>query len=127
MGTSADPTTSEEATVAGTHDDAMLMVELAKWGSMIGLADATRVVFSDEFDPATAETNDPAIQPVFFFFETVGTLVKNGLLNRELVYDWLWVSGSWARVSDAARRARAKAGVDALYENYEALAAGQGL
>jgi hypothetical protein len=115
----------EEAAMAGTHEDAMLVVELAKWGTMIGLSDATRTVFADDFDAATAETNDPAIQPLFYFFETVGTLVKNGLLDRELVYDWLWVSGSWARLSDAARRAREKAGVPALYENSEALAAGQ--
>jgi hypothetical protein len=59
------------------------------------------------------------------FFETVGTLVKNGLLNRQLVYDWLWVAGSWAKVEPIALRAREKAGVAALYENYEALAAGQ--
>lgn len=111
--------------MAGNHDDAMLMVELAKWGSMIGLSDATRTVFADDFDPAAVESSDPTIQPLFFFFETVGTLVKNGLLDRELVYDWLWVAGSWARVASIAKRAREKAGVPAIYENYEALAAGQ--
>jgi hypothetical protein len=30
--------------------------------------------------------------------ETIGTLTKNGLLDTELVLDWLWVSGVWARV-----------------------------
>ena len=36
-----------------THDDAILMVELAKWGSMIDLDDASREIFGDDFDPDT--------------------------------------------------------------------------
>ena len=56
------------------------------------------------------------------FNETVGTLVKNGLLDRELFLDWLRFAGSWDRVSAAAKRAREKAGVPNLYENFEALA-----
>jgi hypothetical protein len=92
---------------------------------MNGLADAAGKVFSDDFDPDTAELSDPAVRIVLGFNETVGTLVKNDLLNRELVYDWLWVAGTWDRVGPAALRAREAAGVDVLYENFEALAAGQ--
>jgi hypothetical protein len=62
---------------------------------------------------------------MLMFHETIGTLVKNGLLDRDLVYDWLWIAGSWERVGPAAKRAREKVGVPQLYENYEALAAGQ--
>lgn len=111
--------------MAGTHNDAVLMLELAKWGSMIGLGDASRTIHADDFDPDTVEAIDPPIQAMLLFHETVGTLVKNGLLSRELVYDWLWVAGSWDRVGPAAKRAREKAGVPALFENFEALAAGQ--
>jgi hypothetical protein len=111
--------------MAGTHQDAVLIVELAKWGAMNGLADAAGKVFSDDFDPETAELSDPAVRIVLGFNETVGTLVKNELLNRELVYDWLWVAGTWERVGPAALRARESAGVAVLYENFEALAAGQ--
>jgi hypothetical protein len=111
--------------MAGTHQDASLIVELAQWGAMNGLADAAGKVFSDDFDPDTAELSDPAVRIVLGFNETVGTLVKNDLLNRELVYDWLWVAGSWERVGPAALRARESAGVAVLYENFEALAAGQ--
>jgi hypothetical protein len=92
---------------------------------MNGLADAAGKVFSDDFDPETAELSDPAVRIVLGFNETVGTLVKNDLLNRELVYDWLWVAGTWERVGPAALRARESAGVAVLYENFEALAAGQ--
>jgi hypothetical protein len=110
-----------------THNDAVLMVELAKWGSMIGLAEATRELFADDFDPDAAEVTDISVSNMLMFGETIGTLVKNGLINRELMYDWLWVEGTWARVAPAAKRAREKAGVPQLYENYEALAAGQSL
>jgi hypothetical protein len=109
----------------GNHDDATLLVELAKWGAMIGLPEASRKIFADDFDPDGVEVSDPSVQAHLFFNETVGTLVKNGLFNRDLVYDWIWVKGSWERVGPAARRAREKAGVPQLYENFEALAAGQ--
>jgi hypothetical protein len=111
--------------MAGTREDAALIVELAKWGAMIGLADASRTIFSDDFDSESAEALDPHVQTVLVFHETVGTLVKNKLLDRELVLDWLWVSGAWARVRPAALEARAHAGVDQLWENFEALAHAQ--
>jgi hypothetical protein len=110
-----------------THDDAILLVELAKWGAMIDLDNAAREIFSDDFDPDDADVTDPTVGKILMFGETVGTLVKNGLLDRQLVYDWLWVEGSWARVGPAAKRAREKAGVSQLYENYESLAQGQTL
>jgi hypothetical protein len=113
--------------MTATHDDAMLMVELAKWGSMAGIDEAARDVMSDHFDPEKADAEDPSVSKVLMFGETIGTLVKNGLLDRELVYDWLWIEGSWAKVAPAAKRARAKAGVPQLYENYEVLADGQKL
>ena len=111
--------------MAGTHQDAELVVQLAQWGAMSGLGDATGKIFSDDFDPETAELGDPEVRLVLGYNETVATLVKNDLLNRELVYDWLWVAGVWDRVGPAALRARERAGVAVLYENFEALAAGQ--
>lgn len=110
-----------------THDDAILMIELAKWGSMVGIDEAAREVFADDFDPEAAEVTNPSVGKLLMYGETIGTLVKNGLINRELIYDWLWVEGTWGKVAPAAQRARAKAGVPQLYENYEALAAGQSL
>ena len=38
------------------------------------------------------------------FGEVVGTLVKQGVLNRDLVVDLWWVAGLWARVQPAAER-----------------------
>jgi hypothetical protein len=113
--------------MAPTRDDAMVLLELAQWGTMLGLEEANREIHSDDFDPEAAEIGEPAVSKTLMFGETVGTLVKNGLLDRGLVYDWLWVEGSWARVAPAAKKVREKAGVPQLYENYEALAAGQHL
>jgi hypothetical protein len=111
--------------MAGTNDDAVLVVELAKWGAMSDVGEALGSIFADDFDPAAATINDPPVRTVLNFFETVATLVKNDLLNRELVYDWLWVAGPWDRVGPAAMRFRESAGAPALYENFEALASGQ--
>lgn len=111
--------------MAGTHEDAVLVVELAKLGAMNGLAEAVGKIFADGFDPDAAELSDPSVRIVLGWNETVATLVKNDLLSRDLVYDWLWVAGTWDRVGPAALRAREAAGVAVLYENFEALAAGQ--
>jgi hypothetical protein len=111
--------------LAGNHNDAILVIELAKLGGMEGVPQAARAIFADDFDPDAVEANDAVVRTVLVFFETVGTLVKNGLFNRELVYDWLWVAGFWARVGPAAKRALTTTGVDYLYANAEALAAGQ--
>jgi hypothetical protein len=113
--------------VPATHEDAMLIVELSKWGTMIGIEEASRVLFADDFDPEAADQSDPAVSNMLVYCETIGTLVKQGALSRDLVYDWLWIEGYWNRVAPAANRARAKAGVAQLYENFEALAAGQRL
>ena len=111
--------------MAGTKEDAVLVVELAKLGAMNGLADAAGKIFADDFDPDAAELSDPSVRILLGWNETVATLVKNDLLSRDLVYDWLWVAGTWDRVGPAALRAREAAGVAVLYENFEALATGQ--
>ncbi len=111
--------------MSGSREDASLIVELAKWGTMIGLAEASRAIYADDFDATAANVSDPHVHAILNFNETVGTLVKNGLLDRDLVYDWLWFVGSWERVGPAALRAREEAGVTQLYENYEALASEQ--
>lgn len=111
--------------MAGTHADATLMIEIAKWGAMIDQGAAARKIFADDFDPEAADARDPEVQTTLVWYESIGTLVKNNLLDRELVYDWLWVKGAWDRVGPAALRAREAVGVPQLYANFEALAQGQ--
>jgi len=105
-----------------SHEDAKLLVQLAQWGAMIDIGEAFGAVFGEEFAPEAADANDPHVRTVLVFGETIGTLVKNGLLDRGLVLDWLWAQGLWERVGPAARQARERYGSEALYENFEALA-----
>jgi hypothetical protein len=106
----------------GTEHDARMIVELAKLGAMFDLPDAVSYILSDSFDAETADITTPEVRTVLNFHETVGTLVSNGLLNRELVLDWIWPAGTWALVGPAARRFRERAGSANIYANYEALA-----
>ena len=106
-----------------THDDAVLMVQLAQWATTLGLEDAMSHVFGSDFDPETADANeDPSVRKILNFGESIGTLTKHGLLSEQLVHDWLWIGGMWERVGPAAKRTRSTAGEPRLYENFEALA-----
>ena len=107
------------------HQDAQLVVSLSQWGTALGLNDALGEIFRDDFDPTTANADDANIRAILTYLETIGTLVKQGLLDQGLVLDWLWVAGAWERVGPAALRQREKFGVPALFENFEALAAVQ--
>jgi hypothetical protein len=107
-----------------THEDAQLMVQLAQWGTQLGLGDALPELLADDFDPDGADVGDAPVRVVLQFGESVATLTKHDLLSAELVNDWLWVGGLWSRVGPAALKAREKYGEPRLYENFEALARG---
>jgi len=115
----------EEGDMADRQDGAMI-VQLAQWGSAMGLEEAMNAMWADDFDPEAASADDILVSRLLNWGETIGTLTKNGLLDTDLVLDWLWVAGLWARVGPAARKQRDKHGVPQLYENFEALAAKQG-
>jgi hypothetical protein len=108
------------------REDGALLVQLSQWGSAMGLEEAMHAVWADDFDPEAASAEDILVSRLLNWGETIGTLTKNGLIDTDLVLDWLWMSGVWARVGPAARKQRDKHGVQALYENFEALAAKQG-
>lgn len=108
------------------RQDGALLVQLSQWGSAMGLEEAMHAIWADDFDPEAASAEDILVSRLLNWGETIGTLTKNGLIDTDLVLDWLWVSGVWARVGPAARKQRDKHGVPALYENFEALAAKQG-
>jgi hypothetical protein len=103
--------------------DATVLLQLAQWGSMMGLEEAEHVIMSPDFDADAADPRDKLVSRMLNFGETVGTLTKNGLVDRALIKDWLWVEGIWARVSPAVEKIRSEFGEPRLYENFEALAA----
>ncbi len=106
-----------------THEDAQLLIQLAQWSTSLGVHDAMPAIFSEGFDPDTAEAMDVPVRTMLTFGETIGTLVKHNLINAELVHDWLWLGGVWARVGPSAMKLRAQLGEPRLYENFEALVA----
>jgi hypothetical protein len=109
-----------------TQQDAALMLQAAQWGAQMGLGEANRNLFRDDFDPETADIRDEHVSTVLVFGETIGTLVKHDLISNELIQDWLWVEGMWGRVGPAALKAREASGESRLYENFEALAGSGG-
>ena len=106
-----------------TREDAQLMLQLAQWGTALGIEDAMPEIFSDSFDPQLAEPmQSPAVRKLLVYCESIGTLTKHGLLSVQLVHDWLWIDGLWERLGPAALKLRERHGEPRLYENFEALA-----
>ena len=104
-----------------TREDAQLMLQIAQWGTSLGVNDATVQVFSEEFDPYEADATEPNVNKILVFCETIGTLVKRELISKELVEDWLWIDGLWGRVGPAAVKYRDKQEEERLFENFEAM------
>jgi hypothetical protein len=108
-----------------TQTDAQLMIQIAQWGTSLGLQDAMPEIFGPDFDPAAEEAmTNASVRMILTFGESIATLTKHDLLSEELVKDWIWVEGLWARVGPAALRQREAMGEPRLYENFEALATG---
>jgi hypothetical protein len=112
-----------DAMASPTREDAQIMIQLAQLGTALGVQDAMPELFSDEFDPHTADALDnEAVRTILMFGETIATLTNRDLLSAELITDWLWVEGLWSRVGPAALSMRERFGEPRLYENFEALA-----
>ncbi len=110
-----------------TTEDARLLIQLASWGTALQIEEMMPSLFDESFDPDIADAMaDRPVRTLLMFGESVGTLVKHGLLSDELVHDWLWVEGIWSRVGPAAMRLRERLDEPRLYENFEALAARSG-
>ena len=117
-----------------TYQDASLMLQIAQWGAATGLPKANSFLWSDKFEsdykefvkkyPSRTDEYSYASQ-ICGWFETLGTLFKHDLFNRELLFDWLLVSGVWDRIKGFALGVREEAKEPKLYENFEAMAKAQ--
>jgi hypothetical protein len=113
-----------------TRDDADLMLQLVRaWP-----AEATDWTWGDEFDPdyekfAAKYTEGSEqfayVHAVLNWYETIGTLHKHGLLNEDLLFDWLAIDMVWGRMKSHALAWRAQMGNAHIYENFEAMAKAQ--
>ena len=113
-----------------TYDDANVMLRLME---MYPAEDAG-YIWSDEFNPdyEESEAKRPGdaeahgrLRAVLGWYESIGTLYKHGLLNEDLLFDWLAIDASWDRVKSHALAWRQAMGNVHMYENFEAMAEAQ--
>lgn len=126
-------TTTNELTITrtATQADAQLLVSIMN-GPIAQRAQSGMILLQEYDAPPTLTqltTDHPTgseghlnALAVLALMELIGTFVKQGLLDRALVHDLLWVSGMWARCAGVARGLRDESGEAAMYENFEALA-----
>jgi hypothetical protein len=117
-----------------TQEDAKIILELAKMGMRPDLTDAFAWLLAEpppaDYDrfkekyPAGSREHRWADQ-LCAYFETVGALWKHGLINEELLFDWIWVGGPWERIKGFALGQRKEFNNPKIYELFEALAAAE--
>jgi hypothetical protein len=114
-----------------THHDATLLVHLAQWHTVSDLAGALHWLWSERFSPDFTEfarlyppgsDGDRMAALVCEYFDTVGTLYDHGLVNEELLFDWLEVAPVWDRIKGYVLGHRREANGTRLWRHFEALA-----
>ena len=117
-----------------SHQDALIMLQCAQWNALTGVQEAMNWMYSDEFELDYAKFKDKfppgsegyaRANKICGWYETIGTLSKHGLFNEELLFDWLYIRGSWERIKGFALGVREEVGNPHIYENFEALANAQ--
>jgi hypothetical protein len=125
--------TRDELTImrTATQADAQLLVSLINGPLGLRASDGMSLLSSYEKPPSHAQfvTDHPVgskgyqdVTAVLGLNEMIGTFVKQGLLDRALVHDALWIEGAWNRCKPLALHFREKTGEPRIYENFEALA-----
>jgi len=116
---------------APTYEDATIMLQLARWGAEAGNPRAASFIWSDKFeqDFAAFQEKYPAgtkedryLAKICGWFESIGALWVNGLLNEKLIGDWVAADMVWQRVKGYALGIRELTGNPRIYEHFEALA-----
>ena len=129
-------TTQSDLTVTtrATQADAQLLVSLMSTPGALRAMDGMDLLWGydtaptwEQFDADHPHGSEGAraVNATLGINETIGTFVKQGLLDRGLVYDLYWIAGVWDRCRAIALHFREVSGVPEMYENFEALAAGQ--
>jgi hypothetical protein len=109
-----------------THDDAMLMMQILRWGEESGATEAAHRMMLEHpgGEPTDKDASDPDVFRMLMLGETMGTFTKQGLLDPGLVHDLWAVDWTWQVVGAAAKAQREQVGEPRLWENFEALASG---
>lgn len=118
--------------MADNHD-AMLLVQLNEQWVTTGVGEAAGWLHANEpFEWESFVARYPAdsaeygyLSSYLRYHETVATLWKNDLFDETLLFDWLWLWGSWDLVKPLAIGMRTKYGVPEMWSNFEAVAEAQ--
>jgi hypothetical protein len=114
-----------------TCQDAHLLIELAPWHAGGELSAALSWLWSDQFAPdysAFLQRFPPESEGerraalICDYFDTVGALYKHGLINGELLFDWLEVAPVWDRIKGYVLGCRHGVRGANLWMNFEELA-----
>jgi len=99
----------------------------------MNVAEGAAYIWSDEFPTDVAEfrrkysrgmasAEAGLVHRVLGWHETVGTLYRHGLINEDLLFDWLAAAATWERVKSFALGVREESGEPRMYENFEHMA-----
>lgn len=123
-----------QVTSTATLQDAQLVMSILNGPTAMRALDGMQALWAytepptwEEFDSDYPRTSTTAadVAAVLNLNETIGTFVKQGLLDRGLVYDLLWVKGAWEQCQHIALHMREAADNPEIYANFERLAAAQ--
>jgi hypothetical protein len=114
-----------------TREDADILLRLAQLSALLNLPAAAAFIWSDDFPTDFARFRDKfprgakrseeegLLQRFLGYFETAGTLYRNGLFSGDLMFDWVAITAVWDRVKGYALGVREEAGDPSLFENFE--------
>jgi len=104
--------------------DAQMIIELAQLSAAMRTQEGADVIWRPDFDVADAGPGTPehvGVLQVMRWMETVGTLYRNGLVNENLLFDWLGITGTWDKVKPLALQIREHSS-PSMWENFEYMA-----
>jgi hypothetical protein len=128
------PQKTARKTPKPTAEDAAVMLSIARLDAANGIPSAMNWLWSDKFVPDYGEfiKKNPAGSDGYgkadllaLHYETIGTLWKHKLINEELLFDWLLVTGVWDRLKSFVLGQRRQFGQAALGENFQKMANAQ--
>ena len=128
--TAETPSMAPVAAGAG-HDDAAALVQLVHLHAQLQVSDGLDVLWRADFpqDPYTIDAWYPpgtdgrrGLESVLVWFQTVGTLVKHGLLDPAIARDVARADLVWARIGPMAVAERGRTGDDEMWAGFQLLA-----
>jgi hypothetical protein len=78
--------------------------------------------FRKSFPPGSNSTQERDLYRALGYFETIGTLYRNNLISEDLIFDWLAVDMTWARLKGFVLGVRKEIGQSRMFENFEYMA-----